>query len=179
MWRLSDVLKTGRSIVSDPRLIHAIQEMEIEKVTPNDKKRQYFEFLRKWKGFIKVSIDITTEFNEFQERLKKEFVSKDDNENDINEIEWDNRKYFLNNKEMPFLKYNEKENKIMYESHVLLDSGNIQSYHSKFDFFKMVSSKQEREILSRIFSLLNDRQDTLRCVCTNWNAFFRWINSNS
>ena len=148
--------------ISDPRLID-----KVKNVNTNDKKRKYFELLRKWKGFIIVTIDITKEFDQFQERLKKEVISKNNIES---EFEWDNRKYFLNNKEMPFVKYNKKENKITYDIYTILDRKSIRNYNSKFNFFDILDGNEEPKILNNLFSFVIDieRRRTLRCVCKNW-----------
>ena len=156
----------------------------------NKKQERYFAILREWKGFIKVCIDITNEFDEFQEGIKNEYIDfhhhyqsvnddvKETENDNMNKIEWDNRKYFLNGDEMPYLKYNKKEDMITYDVYVLLDSKMVHKVDSKFNFFDFVRELDEKRVLESVFSfihVLGSFGDVLALVCRDWNRFeYNW-----
>ena len=152
--------------IVDSRLIDKVRnDQSIE--YPNEKEKRYFELLRKWKGFIQVSIDITQEFDQFQERLKHDYFSgitgignSDHDEIERVSFEWDNRKYFVNGVDddgMPYLNYDKKKDKITHNRFVLLDSGQIHGCNEKFNFFNSFSNidnDSEKEILMNVFSFV-------------------------
>ena len=182
--------------ITDPQLIKKVKMENIQ--YPGEKEKRYFELLKEWRGFIQVSIDITREFDEFQQRLKRMFMANETefkpdkkNDSDSNDddddkdshgqlTEWDNRKYFLNdvNEGVPYLQYDEKEDKITHNIFILLDSKDVHHYHDRFNFFdafQMMSNDQEFKILMNIFSfvsadVLSDYVDVaqLARVCKNW-----------
>ena len=64
--------------IVDPKLIDKVRrDNDVEYQYPNEKETRYFELLREWKGFIKVSIDITKEFNQFEQSLKHDYFIDD------------------------------------------------------------------------------------------------------
>ena len=146
-----------------------IDKVKMEGIEDVDKKKErYFDLLRKWKGFIQVCVDITVEFNQFQERIKNEYIQFHGNQKEMNwkknelqlqiindEIEWDRRQYFLNNNEMPYLKYNQKEDIITHDVYVLLDSKRVCNFDAKFDFFDTLTELHKKKLLENIFGFLH------------------------
>ena len=61
---------------------------------------------------------------------KKQNVKNDN----IKQIEWDNRMYFLNHDEMGYLKWNKARDKITHDGYVLLESKNVHNFGAKFNF---------------------------------------------
>ena len=263
-----------KAVITDDKLI---KKFEIIMIKDGKKKEEkYFELLKEWKGYIRVSVDITHVFNEFQEMLKNEVVkyrkleikkkkkkkkqkkktqrNKNNNDNDNNnnkgqnqtkdqmannvtetkknstnekengksltqmdiameiendekdkdvdnkvntgdnvkdkndnnktkhgevdslEIEWDNRKYFLDNRATPFVRYNRDEDKITHDMYVLLDSQHVYDYHAKFDFFSVLRDRTRQDILHKVFEYCGmGRQDrnSINLVCKQWLHLYR------
>ena len=61
-----------------------------------------------------IYIDITEEFNEFQEKLKQDWLLSDPINNKPNK--WNNRKYFMDQ-----IVFNKQKNTIFYQYYVHLD----------------------------------------------------------
>ena len=173
--------------IIDPRLIDKVKMENIEDV--DRREDRYFELLREWKGCIVICIDITVQFNQFQEKIKNEYIqfhrnhddrvkyNDDDddvkeNEQLINQIEWDNRKYFLNNDEMPYLKWNKKEDKITHDVYILLESDKVYRFDSKLNFFDTLSPKHRKRVLKKVLKFLYVRgfvDNTVVLVCKRWH----------
>ena len=162
------------------------------------KEKRYFELLREWKGFIMVRVDITVEFNQFQERIRNEYIefhrnremsnkialsddtilidnekeqeNTSDNEQPINHLDhdWDNRKYFLNNDEMPYLKWNKRYDRITRDVHILLERKLMHNFHVKLNCFEIVEQDGKR-VLGNIFEFTHVIGDAFRLVCKTWN----------
>ena len=192
--------------IVDPGLIEKVRMENIKDV--NRKQERYFELLREWKGYLMVCIDITDEFDQFQERIKTKYIEfhhndqqmnknqsiSDDtkdrdketkNENQqqnnvaMNQIDWDNRKYFLNNDEMPHLTHDEQEDRVTCGTYVLLDSKRVYNFNEKFNFFDTLTQKEEQSVLTNIFAFVGVREDfdnTLPLVCAAWHRFDQnWV----
>ena len=143
--------------------------------------------LKEWKGFIQASIDITREFDEFQERLKRDYITMAENncnrelvDHYGNELmKWDNRKYFLKD-----VNYDRKCNKIGRTVWILLDSKAIHDHDTKlnfFDIFQMQGDEEQTKILTLVFSFLClDEFPWLNAqfvlVCKKWFMFIMTIN---
>ena len=174
--------------ITDPKLVDKVR---MENIKDLDRRTErYFELLREWKGFIIVCVDITAEFNQFQERIKNEYIEfhtqkqrvrddvkdrgkeKEKEKKNMNEIKWDNRKYFLNSDKMPFLKYNKKEDKITHDVYILLNSKRVQNFDAKFNFFSTLTPRDEKQVLEIIFAFVNVPwflDNTFGLVCRHWH----------
>ena len=156
----------------------------------NRREERYFELLREWKGFIMICVDITVEFDEFQERIKHEYIkfhldeqmrkhelqsmNDDAKKKDMNKIEWDNRKYFLNNDEMPYLKHNIKEDKITRNVYVSLNSDKVHSLDADFNFFDILAETNRTRVLENILAFVcvpGSFDNPLSLVCKDWQRF--------
>ena len=153
----SNPRKLSEAKIVDEKLIDTIKNENIQDASK--KEARYFELLREWKGFIKISIDITKEFDEFQERLKHDFKT----ENEC--LEWDNRKYFMTD-----VNYDEKQDKITQNAHVLLDSRHIYQYDAKFNMFDM-ETRALRRILTKVSMFVSADVNiniNMKLVCLDW-----------
>ena len=160
------------------------------------REKRYHELLKEWKGYIMVCIDITDEFNQFQERIgneahdhhydqemKKYPNFSDDvkfNENGngnkreelTKQIEWDNRNYFLSNDEMTYLKYNKKQDRITYDVYVLLESKRVYNFNAKVNLFDILKPRDKTRVLENTleFVLVHDSSDDVFVrVCKDWH----------
>ena len=161
--------------IVDPGLIDKLKMEHIEDV--DKKEERYFELLREWKGFIMICVDITIEFNQFQERIKNEYIKFhgqiDENQvmNDNKQMKRDNRKYFLNNDEMSYLKWNKKEDKITHDVYILLESKMVHSFDSKFNFFDTLEEDAE-QVLENVFGFVyvpGSFDSACALVCKDWH----------
>ena len=96
--------------------------------------------LLKLKGFVRVQIDITKQFNQFQERLKDELESLSDYKDSNN---FNNRKYFTNcNKEtMPYLQWDKKNDTIKYNHYVMLNDANVIPFHFQQNYLQCLKTE--------------------------------------
>ena len=157
--------------IVDPGLIDKVKMENIK--DSNKKQERYFELLREWKGYIIISVDITDEFDQFQERIKDKYIEYHGN-NNSKAIEWDNRKYFLNTDEMRYLKWNKKEDKITRDVYILLDSKRVYNFDAKFNFFDILTPRDAQRVLENIFAYAHPHDsfdNTLALVCKDWHRF--------
>ena len=147
--------------IVDSKLIDKVRQENIDDI--NVKAERYFELLKEWKGFIKVSIDITNEFDQFQQRLECDYLAQS---NCKEVVKWDPRKYFLQN-----VNYDTKENKITHQVCLLLDSKRVYMYDDRFNFFDTLEQEAEAEILEIVFDFVlgNDQLNSqFVLVCKKW-----------
>ena len=151
--------------ISDPKLVDQVKMEKIEH--GNEKERRYLELLEEWNGFIQVSIDITNEFDQFQERLKTQYIqyvnmNGDDDGDDRININWDNRKYFSND-----VHHDKKDDKITYTTYVLLDSEQIHKYDAKFNVFDVFALADYTKIVTNVLQFVDANDVAL--VCKTWH----------
>ena len=156
----------------EPKLIETVKMENINNA--NEKEERYYELLKEWKGFIKISVDITKEFDQFQQQLKSDFI-RTGKDNEL--IEWDDRKYFLNDINVV---YDKNEDKIWHDMFILLDSKVIHGYNDRFNYFdsfETMTKDQELKVLIKVFEFASSNWDVfydyfdhthLGCVCKKW-----------
>ena len=155
--------------IIDPRLVDKVQRESINDV--NKKQKRYFKLLKKWKGFIQISIDITKEFDQFQEKLKKDYVDfYKKNGTQVGDelmVKLNNRKYFMNG-----INYDKTKDKIIRNVYVLLDNKMIYHYDARLNLFDIFAAKQENMVTTKIFNFVG-RDEFDRCnvalVCKKWH----------
>ena len=161
--------------ITDEKLINQINNdmniNDINNIDANIIKNKYFEILENWEGFIKVTFNITKEFNQFQQFIKNKLILNNNNNN-----KFDNRKYFINNNEtcdMNWLNWNKDEDIIEYSEYVLLDSDFVTNYDSRENFFEILQDcgdqRGKEPLLSQILSFCNGNEICL--VCRLWNDY--------
>ena len=148
----------------------------INKINFNNKniisiKNEYFKILSNWKGFIKVTYNITNEFNSFQEYLKYKLNITDNNS-------FNNRKYFLNNNEceMSWLNWNKQDDIIEYNEYVLLDDQMVLHYQQMQCLLQNIElfrpETRQKTTLGHIFEYCHRKDVCL--VCRDFNQIVRF-----
>ena len=141
--------------IVDPKLIDKVKMENINDV--NEKEKRYFELLKEWKGFIQVSIDVTKEFDQFQQILKHHVGEED-------KRKWNNRQYFLSN-----FNYDQTQHTIKQSVYVLLDSKRIYGRDANFNFFVIFKQAHiETAFLMHLCSFFSDL-DPFLLVCKRWH----------
>ena len=159
-----DTIKLYSGKITDPKFISKVKRMKQDsRRKSQSQKDKYLEVLSKWKGYIRVSYDITKEFNEFQEYLRYKLNEK----NSENRKErFNNRKYFVNKQnKMPWLRWNKTNNRIEYDEYVLLDSTRVVSIDVEDD---LISILEGSHCLDRILSFCV--QGDVATVCRTFEA---------
>ena len=149
-----------------------------------DKKEIYFERLSKWKGFLKCTFDITDVFNEFENRLRDEWIKNNNGKNtNINKISIENgallgnnRRYFtnFNGKDMPYIKWERRTNRIKHDYYLWLN--NIVDYDYQLTLSDVLGEYKSK-ILSKIFFYTRASDQDARIlagVCREWRNFMRY-----
>ena len=177
------------TVITEPGIIDIDTDIDIEKQEleledgkeqetltskKRNKKEMYFQRLEKWKGFIRLTFDITKVFDQFQERLREELIMNG-NCNDDNHVwnkmdRFNNRRYFVNSngKDMSCLKWDRISNKIGYDCYVDTYSSNIVDRDFELRFLDRLGMYR-RKILETIFDFGSDSDLIIfRCVCKEW-----------
>ena len=190
--RLIDVIITEPDIIDIGDELYRADINDIDDKKRN-KKDIYFERLSKWKGFIKCTCDITDAFNEFQNRLKDEWIQskrkinmiKTQNstiiDDDHDDVLGNNRRYFtnFNGKDMPYLKWERRTNKIKHDYY--LWSTSTVDYNYQLELSDLLAD-QQNIILPKIFfyTCTSDKEKLiLERVCLQWQDILRNGNNTS
>ena len=168
-------------VITEPGIIEKLEELEEleerEKKTDIDKKEMYFQRLETWRGLIRFTFDITNVFDEFQERLREDLELNSNHVNE-NDDSFSNRRYFVNSngKDMSYLKWDRKKNKISYDCYADTYLSNIVDYDFQLKFLDRLGI-HKRKILLRILNFGSDSDIIIfRCVCKEWeNLVVGWV----
>ena len=182
IWKYWPKCRYINAVIIDQRLIlnddikKIRYRLKCGKANKNDLHNKYMQILSKWKGFIKVAFDITHIFDSFQETLKfnyklkaEKLIGRSLNEN---EFEWNNRKYYMPSKKMPYLTWNKESNRLFYSDYLRLDDNRVFSHDKKYNFFCDLDENCHggvggHGILENIFSFLNKNE--YATVCLDWD----------
>ena len=159
--------------ISDERLMEKQNQLTKESDSITIDKNVLCNILLRLSGLIRITVDITSYYNQFQKKLQNIWQNYcKDNPNAVNYCNFEVNKYFINNeKEMKCLHIDEANERVYYDTFVPLNGRTVSAYDSGVSYinqsvYHRLQFKKSRWFFKLVFPLL--KKCHVGCVCKEW-----------
>ena len=159
--------------ISDERLIEKQNQLKKESNSITIDKNVLCNILLRLSGLIRITVDITQYYNQFQKKLENIWQNYYyDNPDEIDYSDFALNKYFINNEnEMKCLNIDKENERVYYDTFAPLNSRTVAAYDSGASYinqsvYHRMQLKKNSWFFKLVFPLLKKGQ--VACVCKDW-----------
>ena len=170
------------SIITDPKAMIDINDSNDSDDDDINMEKKYRDKLLQWQGFIRVSIDVTDQFNQFHQRLRDEWEIKRDDGYDVYckpELYFDCKTSHQWWQGTQYIRRNRETNKISYDMYVLLDDAMVVPYDFTWNSFGNIIENRQKTLIKIFTSFDLKEMVMLQRVCKEWNHIIKSLNAST